>query len=49
MGQRQKAKAAARNAAAAKSRSPSPKLEHDGPEKFIVPELSVKDCLSVIP
>ncbi|CAE6411280.1 unnamed protein product [Rhizoctonia solani] len=48
MGQRQKAKAAAR-AAAANSRSPSPKPEHDGPEKFIVPELTVKDCLSVIP
>ncbi|GAB1525616.1 hypothetical protein RhiTH_008779 [Rhizoctonia solani] len=49
MGQRQKAKAAARVAAAANSRSPSPKLGSDGPEKFVVPELSVKDCLSVIP
>ncbi|CAE6535358.1 unnamed protein product [Rhizoctonia solani] len=48
MGLRQKAKAAAR-AASNSPKSQSVSLPTDGPETFIVPELTVKDCLSVIP
>lgn len=32
-----------------KTKPDAKSLALDGPEKFIVPELTVKDCLSVIP